>query len=60
LPRFCVNFGKQIVGLQFRHFFPKLIWGLCYDHNFLRFFPIYGEKMAFFLKTNVMIIFFKI
>jgi hypothetical protein len=31
------------------------IWGRCYDHNFLRFFPIFGEKMAFFLNTNVMI-----
>jgi hypothetical protein len=26
-----------------------------YDHNFLRFLPIFGEKMAFFSKTNVMI-----
>jgi hypothetical protein len=29
--------------------------GRCYDHNFLRFLPIFGEKMAFFSKTNVMI-----
>jgi hypothetical protein len=27
----------------------------CYDHNFLRFFPSLGEKMVFFLNTNVMI-----
>jgi hypothetical protein len=25
------------------------------DHHFLRFLPIFGEKMAFFSKTNVMI-----
>jgi hypothetical protein len=31
------------------------IWGRCYDHNFLRFLTIFGEKMAFFSKTNVMI-----
>jgi hypothetical protein len=24
--------------------FYKLIWGRCYDHNFLRFSPIFGEK----------------
>jgi hypothetical protein len=29
--------------------------GRCYDHNFLRFLPNFGEKMAFFLKTNVMV-----
>jgi hypothetical protein len=29
--------------------------GRCYDHNFLRFLTIFGEKLAFFLKTNVMI-----
>jgi hypothetical protein len=34
--------------------------GRCYDHNFLRVFPIFRKKMAFFLNTNVMIIFFKI
>jgi hypothetical protein len=27
----------------------------CYDHNFLQFFPIFGKKLAFFSKTNVMI-----
>jgi hypothetical protein len=30
----------------------------CYDHNFLRFLTIFGKKLAFFLKTNVMIKFF--
>jgi hypothetical protein len=33
--------------------------GRCYDHNFLRFSPIFGEKIGVFLKkTNVMITFF--
>jgi hypothetical protein len=26
------------------------IWGRCYDHNFLRFSPIFGEKIGVFLK----------
>jgi hypothetical protein len=30
-------------------------WGQCYDHNFLQYLPNFGEKMAFFSKTNVMI-----
>jgi hypothetical protein len=25
-------------------------WGRCYDYNFLRFFPIFGEKNGVFLK----------
>jgi hypothetical protein len=33
----------------------RLIRGRCYDHNFLRFLPIFSEKIAFFSKTNVMI-----
>jgi hypothetical protein len=31
------------------------IWGRCYDHNFLRFSTIFGENLAFFSKTYVMI-----
>jgi hypothetical protein len=27
-------------------------WGRCYDHNFLRFFPIFGEKIGVFLKCQ--------
>jgi hypothetical protein len=27
-----------------------MTWGGCYDHNFLRFFPISGEKIGVFLK----------
>jgi hypothetical protein len=38
--------------------FHKPIWGRCYDHNFLRFSPIFGEKLAPFSKHNVMISFF--
>jgi hypothetical protein len=33
-------------------FFYKLIWGRCYDHNFLRFLPIFGEKNGVFLKNQ--------
>jgi hypothetical protein len=29
--------------------------GRCYGHDFLRFSTIFGEKLAFFSKTNVMI-----
>jgi hypothetical protein len=29
--------------------------GQCYDHKFLRFSTIFGEKLAFSQKTNVMI-----
>jgi hypothetical protein len=28
------------------------IWGRCYDHNFLRFSPIFGEKIGVFLKKQ--------
>jgi hypothetical protein len=35
--------------------FDKVTRGRCYDHNFLRFLMIFGEKMAFVSKTNVMI-----
>jgi hypothetical protein len=31
------------------------IWGRCYDQNFLRFSPIFCEKIGVFSKTNVMI-----
>jgi hypothetical protein len=33
--------------------------GRCYDHNFLRFSTIFGKKLLFFSKTNVMIEFFQ-
>jgi hypothetical protein len=32
--------------------------GRCYDHNFLRFVPFFGDKMTFFSKTNVTITIF--
>jgi hypothetical protein len=27
-------------------------WGRCYDHNFLRFFSIFGEKVGVFIKNQ--------
>jgi hypothetical protein len=30
--------------------FPN--WGRCYDHNFLRFSTIFGEKIGVFLKNQ--------
>jgi hypothetical protein len=30
----------------------RLTWGRCYEHNFLRFLPIFGEKIGFFLKKK--------
>jgi hypothetical protein len=30
----------------------NMIWGRCYDHNFLRFLPIFGEKIGVFLKNQ--------
>jgi hypothetical protein len=27
-------------------------WGRCYDHNFLRFLPIFREKIGVFLKNQ--------
>jgi hypothetical protein len=30
-------------------------WDRCYDHNFLRFSTIFGEKIGVLSKTNVMI-----
>jgi hypothetical protein len=36
-------------------FFFFLDWGRYFDRNFLRFSTIFGDKMAFFSKTNAMI-----
>jgi hypothetical protein len=55
VPRQCIYFDTQLAWLHFGRFFRKLIWGRCNDYNFLRFSTIFGEKMAFFSKTNVMI-----
>jgi hypothetical protein len=30
----------------------RLVRGRCYDHNFLRFSPIFGEKIGVFLKNQ--------
>jgi hypothetical protein len=50
------NYYKKVVR-YYRQFWrisddfpPKAIWGRCYDHNFLRFSTIYGEKIGVFLK----------
>jgi hypothetical protein len=51
--------GNPVIDVFAAKFYPRLTWGRCYDHNFLRFFPIFGEKLAFFLYTNVMINFFQ-
>jgi hypothetical protein len=32
--------------------FIESTWGRCYDHNFLRFSPIFGEKNGVFLKKQ--------
>jgi hypothetical protein len=42
-------------GYIFGRFFYNIIWGRCYDHNFLRFLPFLVKNLAFFLNTNVMI-----
>jgi hypothetical protein len=30
----------------------RVTWSRCYDHNFRRFLPIYGEKIGVFLKNQ--------
>jgi hypothetical protein len=49
-----LTLGYKRVGLRFGRFFPKLIWGRCYDHNFLLFSTI-SAKNGVFSKTHVMI-----
>jgi hypothetical protein len=44
LPSFWVKMTRTSVFLP--------IWGRCYDHNFLWFFPIFGEKIGVFLKNQ--------
>jgi hypothetical protein len=39
----------------FLSIFYKHICDRCYDYNFLRFWPIFDEKIGVFSKTNVMI-----
>jgi hypothetical protein len=41
--------------LQGRRGEGRVTRGRCYEHNFLRFSTIFGKKLAFFSKTNVMI-----
>jgi hypothetical protein len=42
-------FWSKIVGGIFH--IPES-WGRCYDHNFLRFFPIFGQKIAVLFKNQ--------
>jgi hypothetical protein len=52
---------EQVVATRTRQAWlgDSVTGGRCYDHNFLRFLPIFGGKqLAFFLNTDVMIIFF--
>jgi hypothetical protein len=39
-----MKFAKGILKLE--------AWGRCYDHNFLRFGTIFGEKNGVFLKNQ--------
>jgi hypothetical protein len=56
-----LSFGQQkycgIVSMipGGKHHRMAITWGRCYDHNFLRFLTIFGEKIGVFLKNNVMI-----
>jgi hypothetical protein len=50
------NFFVKFFGENIQKIGP---WGRCYDHNFLRIWTIFGEKLAFFSKTNVLINFFQ-
>jgi hypothetical protein len=58
--RFQNNFGGlfgEIFGKNMANF-ERQTWGRCYDHNFLRFLPMFGKKLSFFSKTNAMITIF--
>jgi hypothetical protein len=50
----AVNSWLDPGTMQFQHRCIQY-WGRCYDHNFRRILPIFGEKMPFFTKPNVMI-----
>jgi hypothetical protein len=52
------DFGHEVVWKKVKA--VAVNRGRCYDHNFLRFLPIFRRtKLAFFSKTNVTIIFFQ-
>jgi hypothetical protein len=40
------------LGTWVRTFVSPVARGRCYDHNFLRFLPIFGEKIGVFSQTN--------
>jgi hypothetical protein len=41
---FMCWFWQNMVGLNFGRLFHERIWGRCYDHKFLRFFPNFRRK----------------
>jgi hypothetical protein len=43
----CMYFPKTAISKSAK---VRPIWGRCYDHNFLRFFLIFSEKIGVFLK----------
>jgi hypothetical protein len=50
---------KKINVVKEVHTYMSPIGGRCYDHNFLRFSPIFGEKIVVFLKNQCYDQFFK-
>jgi hypothetical protein len=45
--------GAKLAPSPFKKKPPRrTTWGRCYDHNFLRFLPIFGEKIGVFLKNQ--------
>jgi hypothetical protein len=40
------------IRIFFAFFVRSHIWGRCYDHNFLRFLPIFCEKIGVYLKNQ--------
>jgi hypothetical protein len=47
---FCCRTTKKAPKLRCHH---QLTRGRCYDHNFLRFLPMFGEKIGvFFIKDD--------
>jgi hypothetical protein len=56
--KFPHQIWRQMGDFLRPHCHPK-IWSRCYDHNFLRFLPIFGEKIGVFLKNQCYNHFFK-
>jgi hypothetical protein len=45
------GFGAAILQVWSSQLYTQ-IWGRCYDKNFVRFLPIFGEKFGAFLKIQ--------